>query len=84
MLKPESEMKIIFLNQKPAEWDELLSQAYRANWMQSWPYARAVYTRDFKSTRFATIQKNDKKLGIVAIQEIRLGPIHFIEIQRGP
>jgi hypothetical protein len=79
-----TEMTFVWIVTNHQLWDELLKSCPQANWMQSYPYARAVYTRDFKSTRFAKIQKCGVDLGIVAVQEIRLGPIHFVEIHRGP
>lgn len=80
----EVPMKLVWPSQNPTEWERFLKRATQANWMQSWPYAKAVYMRDFKSTKVALIQKNNMDLGVVAIQEIRVGPIHFLEIHRGP
>lgn len=77
-------MQFVWLSVNHQEWDDLLRRCPQANWMQSYPYARAIYARDFKSTRFAKIQKNGRDVGVVAVQEIRLGPIHFVEIYRGP
>ncbi|HPI41360.1 MAG TPA: GNAT family N-acetyltransferase [Pseudobdellovibrionaceae bacterium] len=66
------------------EWRELLKQAPRSNWMQAWPYSRALRQRDFKTHRLATIERSGKTVGFVVFYEIKLGPIHFIELLRGP
>jgi lipid II:glycine glycyltransferase (peptidoglycan interpeptide bridge formation enzyme) len=66
------------------EWKSLLEKIPHSNWMQSWPYAKATHSRDHKNIRFARIQEQSETLGFVVMQEIKLGPIHFIEIHRGP
>ncbi len=66
------------------EWRELLAQCPQANWMQSWPYAHAVFRRDFKASKLAVIRKDEAVIGMMAIQEIKLGPLHFVELHRGP
>lgn len=66
------------------DWQELLSKTSQANWMQSWPYARALYRLDYKKPRLGLIKKNHDTIGFCVIYEIKLGPIHFIDILRGP
>ncbi len=66
------------------EWRDLLNQVPRANWMQSWSYAKAAHRRDYKSTKLGVIRQDGADIGCVAIQEIRLGAIRMININRGP
>ncbi len=66
------------------QWRELLSRAPKANWMHSWPYARASHLRDFKHTRFAILKRGRQSIGCMALQEIRLGPVQVINLNRGP
>lgn len=65
-------------------WRDVLSQAPRANWMQSWPYAQASFLRDQKSTRLALIRDRGGPVGAMALQEIKLGPVHLLNLNRGP
>lgn len=66
------------------EWRNLLLKADKANWMQTWPYAQASFKRDFKPSKLAVIKKEGQELGLMAVQEINLGPIQFINLYRGP
>lgn len=52
--------------------------------MQSWPYAKASAARDYRISRLAVIKKNSQEIGLMVVQEIRLGPIHLVELNRGP
>lgn len=61
-----------------------LARCPSANWMQSWAYAKASHIRDFKSIRPAVIKLNSDPIGLMLIHEIKLGPIHFIDLKRGP
>ncbi len=83
-MKSKKQMHLIWGSQNSHDWDNLLKKTIQANWMQSWPYAKAIYRRDYKSTRIALIRKENLDLGMVAIQEIVAGPVHFLEIHRGP
>ncbi len=66
------------------EWRILLQQAEKANWMQTWPYAQAAFKRDFKRSRLALIKKHGQAIGLMAVQEIKLGPVQIINLFRGP
>lgn len=65
-------------------WRELLSQSPQANWMQSWPYAKASYARDYKATKLGLIIHNGGPIGFMALQQIQLGPIKLWNLNRGP
>jgi hypothetical protein len=66
------------------EWREWLGRAPRSNCMQSWPYAKAVRMSDQKASRLGLIRRDGRAVGLMAIQEVKLGPIHFINLFRGP
>lgn len=82
--RKEEHMEFDWTPQTIGEWRELLAQAPQANWMQSWPYARAAFLRDHKAAKLALIKKDHLPIGLMVVQEIRLGPIHFVDLQRGP
>lgn len=67
-----------------ADWQQLLKLAPKSNWMQSWPYAKAIRMRDQKMTRLAVIRDGENEIGLMALQEIKLGPIHIVNLHRGP
>lgn len=73
-------------NSKPSiqNWREWLTQAPKANWMQSWPYAKASFVRDHRNTQIHEIWDKGALIGFMALQQIKLGPIHFLELKRGP
>lgn len=77
-------MELEWISPTVGQWRELLQKVPRANWMQSWPYAKAARVRDFKSIRVGLIKKNNESVGLMVLQEIKLGPIHLIELNRGP
>lgn len=66
------------------DWRNLLAQSENANWMQSWPYAKASYLRDYRSTKVFHIHQNGGPIGFMALQEIKLGPFQILELKRGP
>ncbi len=67
-----------------AEIEVLLSQTENTNWMQTWPYAFACHKRDQKNCQIVRILDDNQVIGIVLIEQIKLGIIHFIQINRGP
>lgn len=77
-------MDLDWSDRKISDWRELLLKVPRSNWMQTWPYAKAVRMKDQKTTRLAVIREGDESLGLMAIQEIKLGPVHFVNLHRGP
>lgn len=77
-------MNFEWINPTLGEWQTYLSQVPKANWMQAWPYCKASRMRDFKLPKIALIKNEQKTLGFLVFLEIKLGPIHFIELHRGP
>jgi len=67
-----------------SEWRELCKKVPRLNMLQSLPFERAAWMLDKKLTRRAVITIDNESAGIMAIQEINLGPIHVIDLYRGP
>ncbi|NDE16542.1 peptidoglycan bridge formation glycyltransferase FemA/FemB family protein [bacterium] len=67
-----------------SEWRELCKKVPRLNMLQSLPFERAAWMLDKKLTRRAVITIDNEPAGIMAIQEIHLGPIHVIDLYRGP
>ncbi len=65
-------------------WRELLLETPRANLLQSWPYAFAARMHDQMMSRRALISEADDILGLMQIQEIKVGPIHIVKLHRGP
>jgi len=61
-----------------------MKQVPRANYLQSMPFARALRMQDQKVTRLALICIGEEKIGMMAIQEIKVGPVHVIYLYRGP
>lgn len=66
------------------EWRDLLRRTQRTPWTQTFQYASALAKMAYQSTRFATIEKDQEIVGLVAVQELKFGPIHQISINRGP
>jgi lipid II:glycine glycyltransferase (peptidoglycan interpeptide bridge formation enzyme) len=77
-------MRFDWQKKSVADWQKYYQQASRANYLQSMPFARAVRMCDQKTTRLGLIKLEDQEVGMVAIQEIKLGPIHFVYLYRGP
>jgi hypothetical protein len=61
-----------------------MSRLPRSNMLQSLQFARATRILDKKVTRHAVIEKDGEPAGIMSIQEIKLGPLHVIDLYRGP
>ena len=66
------------------EWRTFFEEVPRYNVLQSMPHARALRMLDQKVTRYALIKRGVEAVGIMAIQEIKLGPIHVVDLYRGP
>jgi lipid II:glycine glycyltransferase (peptidoglycan interpeptide bridge formation enzyme) len=66
------------------DWRELLTKVPRANCLQSWPFAKALRRSDQKNTRLAVIREEGEDVGLMALQEIKLGPVHILNLHRGP
>lgn len=77
-------MHLNFSLRTVGEWREFLRQTSKTTWNQTLQYASAISKVAHHSTRFATVEKGNQVIGIVAIQEAKLGPVHLINIQRGP
>ena len=67
-----------------AEWHGLLKLVPRSNYLQSLPHARAAGVHDRKNTRYGLIKIGGETVGLLALQEIKLGPIHVVDLYRGP
>lgn len=68
----------------PPEWRDLLACAPRANLLQSWPYAVAARLHDQMMSRRALIVEGGVTVGLMQIQEVKLGPVHVLKLHRGP
>lgn len=83
-----SPLTLNFTTRTVGEWRDFLKSSKRSNWLQTTHHAYAAYKRDQRVTKFATIEKviNSKItiIGMVAILELKLGPIHLVSLCRGP
>lgn len=52
--------------------------------MQTWAYAQASFVTDFLRSKLGVIEKDGKIIGVLCVQEIKLGPIHIVNLKRGP
>lgn len=77
-------MRIDWSTRNIHEWRLWIQKVTKSNCMQTWPFAKATRMSDQKMTRLGLILQGQKPIGMLAIQEIRLGPIHFINLYRGP
>lgn len=66
------------------EWREYLSRPQRSNWMQNWAYAQASFATEFYKTRIALIFHENRPVAMMSVQEIKIGPMHFVNLKRGP
>jgi len=67
-----------------AEWRHMLLAAPRSNWMQTLTLAKALKDIFKKHTRIGAIRLDGKIIGMVAIQEVSIGPFKMVELYRGP
>ena len=66
------------------EWREYLARAKNTNWMQSWAYAQATFATEYFKTRIALVVHENKPVAMMSVQEIKIGPLHFVNLKRGP
>jgi len=66
------------------EWRHMLRAAPRSNWMQSLTLAKALKDIFKKHTRMGAIRFDGKIVGMLTIQEVKIGPFKMIELYRGP
>lgn len=66
------------------EWRHMLRAAPRSNWMQSLTLAKALKDIFKKNTRIGAIRLDGKIIGMLTIQEVKIGPFKMIELYRGP
>lgn len=66
------------------EWRGYLARAKNTNWMQSWAYAQATFATEYFKTRIALITHKEKLVAMMSVQEIKIGPLHFVNLKRGP
>jgi hypothetical protein len=77
-------MELDWTTRPVQEWHGMLKKVSRGNWLQSLPFARAAGLVDRQATRFAVVRSEGHDVGVMAMQEVRLGPIHFLNLYRGP
>lgn len=77
-------MQFDWTDRSVADWRRLYEKIPRFNVLQSMPFARAARLLDRKATRLAVIQRDGEGVGLMAIQEIKLGPVHIVDLYRGP
>jgi hypothetical protein len=66
------------------EWRHMLRAAPRSNWMQSLTLAKALQDIFKKNTRIGAIRLDGKIVGMLTLQEVKIGPFRLIELYRGP
>lgn len=66
------------------EWRSYYNQAIQANWMQTWSYAQASLKTDYLKSRLALILIDHVPVGMMCIQEIKVGFFHVVNLKRGP
>ncbi len=66
------------------EWRQKLTEVPLGNYLQSWTYAKAVRTLNFRPTRPALIRRSGQVIGMMAVQEAKLGPLSVVNLYRGP
>jgi lipid II:glycine glycyltransferase (peptidoglycan interpeptide bridge formation enzyme) len=77
-------MELEWKERKIEEWRSYLLKVPRTNYLQSIPFARAVLESDKKVTRIGLIRDGERELGILSLQELKIGPLHVIHLYRGP
>ena len=77
-------MKLDWSLRKIEEWRTHFAKVPRANHLQSMPFARALALTERKSSRFALIFDNENPIGMVAVHEFKVGPLHLVSLFRGP
>ncbi len=65
-------------------WRALIARAPQANLPQSWPYARAMRRQSHLVTRTAVMRRAGEPVGVFQIQELTAGPLHMVQLHRGP
>lgn len=81
---PCEEMRLNLAPRTIGEWREFLNRTSKTPWTQTVQYASAAAKVAHQTTHFATLERGREVVGIVAIQELKLGPIHHVTITRGP
>ncbi len=76
-------MEFDWSEQSVEAWREHLANA-PSNFLQSWTYAKAVRKLDYRLTRIAKIVKDGKAIGVMALQEVKIGPVSIVALYRGP
>jgi lipid II:glycine glycyltransferase (peptidoglycan interpeptide bridge formation enzyme) len=65
-------------------WRDYLTKLPSNNFLQSWTFAKAVRSLNYRPTRLAKILKDGNLVGIMAVQEIKIGPVSIVNLYRGP
>lgn len=82
--KTAPSMELDFSHRPVEQWQKYLRKTSQSNWLQSIPYAIAVRMLDKKKTNYCLLKVQGKELGVAAIQELKLGPLHVVQLFRGP
>ncbi|MCB0412052.1 MAG: hypothetical protein KDD22_05965, partial [Bdellovibrionales bacterium] len=77
-------MQIDWTSKTINDWRNLIKEAPLSNYMQSWAFAKASHSVDQRMTRLGLIIEDNRPIGMMALQEVKLGPVHFIHLNRGP
>lgn len=77
-------MDIEWRERRVEEWRAYLQKVPRTNYLQSVPFARAVLDQDKKQTRIGLLHRGGSEVGIMAVNELRVGPLSFVDLFRGP
>ncbi len=77
-------MKLDDSSRTVGQWRELLVQVPRPNWMQTWPFAKATRSLDQRTSRLSVLQERGAPVAMMVTQEVRLGPFHMVNLNRGP
>ncbi|MFN9068235.1 MAG: hypothetical protein ACK5V3_13465 [Bdellovibrionales bacterium] len=78
-------LKIDWTLRSVEQWRKLMGEAHQANWMQTWSYAEAHLSQTILPTRMISFNNEAGEIvAIAALQRLKLGPIQFVQIQRGP
>lgn len=80
----KTELTLNFSLRTVGEWRAFLKRTEKTPWTQTFQYAIAVAKVAKQSTHFVTIDRGTDVVGLVAIQESRLGPFQSVVINRGP
>ena len=79
-----SPLQIDWSKRPISQWRALMRRVPRSSWLQSLPFGKACEVHDHKRTRLGVIIRDDEPVGMLAVQEIKLGPVRAVDLWRGP